>query len=269
MPKRGKVLRDPHVGPGLLMVEGKQYPFLLEGLWRSEVPAKPGLVVNVDFDNQGNLNAITAVPQSQLDREQAELARVGAGSRNRVLESWTSGTGTLTRVAAAGMLVVSWFFLTAVSIHLPFSGKLDFTLWQILGYLNSGNSLQFLELPGNPDSGVFGFLAILVLAGPFLHYFWNDPRAVLGGALPFSFMLFVAYRVGASIHAAFGSQLTGPYESLPTNLRYGILNVLSVGLGTYLSATLAIYFAVLSTRQFMAERRHRKEPLDRPLKVAA
>src|ERR1700745_3736650 len=120
MPKRGKVLRDPYVGPGLLMVEGKQYPFLLEGLWRSEVPAKPGLAVNVDFDNQGNLNAITAVPQSQLDQEQAELAGVGAGSRNRMLESWTLGTGTLIRVAAAGVLVVSWFFLTAVSIHLPF-----------------------------------------------------------------------------------------------------------------------------------------------------
>jgi len=268
MPKRGKVLRDPYVGPGLLMVEGKQYPFSLEGLWRSEVPAKPGLVVNVDFDNQGNLNAITAVPQSQLDQEQAELTGVGAGSRNRMLESWTLGTGTLIQVAAAGVLVASWFFLTAVSIHLPFFGKLDFTLWQILGFLNSGNSLQSLEVPGNPDSGVFGFLGILVLAGPFLQYFWNDPRAVLGGALPLNFMLFVAYRVGASIHAVFGAQLTGPYELLPTNLRYGILNVLSVGLGTYLSATLAIYFAVLSTRQFIAERRHRKEP-NRPLKVAA
>ena len=45
MAKRGKVLRDPHLGPGLLMVEGKQYPFL-EGSWRSDVPAKPGLVVS-------------------------------------------------------------------------------------------------------------------------------------------------------------------------------------------------------------------------------
>lgn len=65
MSKRGRVLRDPHMGPGLLIVEGKQYPFLMEGLWRSEVPAKPGLVVNVDFDAQGNLLGINAVPQSQ------------------------------------------------------------------------------------------------------------------------------------------------------------------------------------------------------------
>ena len=269
MAKRGKVLRDPHAGPGLLMVEGKQYLFLMEGLWRSDVPAKPGLVVNVDFDNHGNLNAITAVPQSQLDQEEDELARVAAEARSRVFGRWVSGTETLTRVGAAGVLVVSWFFLTAVSIHLPFLGKLDFTLWQILGFLNSGNSLQFLEVPGNPDSGVFGFLAILVLVGPFLRYFWNDPRAVLGGALPLSFMLFVAYRVGDSIHAISGAQLTGAYGLLPTNTQHGLLSVLSVGLGTYLSATLAIYFAVLSTKQYTAERRYWKQTLGRPLKVAA
>lgn len=266
MPKRGKVLRDPHVGPGLLMVEGKQYPFLLEGLWRSEVPAKPGLVVNVDFDDQGNLNAITAVPQSQLDQEQAELSR--AGAPNRVLEIWTLRTGTLTRVAAAAVLVVSWFFLTAVSVHLPLLGKLDFTLWQILGYLNSGNSLQFLGVSGNPDSGVFGFVAILVLAGPFLHYFWKDPRAMLCGTLPLSFMVFVAYRMVTRMDIVFATHLTGPNGPLPTDLHYG-LDVISVGLGTYLSTTVAIYFAVLSTRQFMADGRHRRERLGRPLKVAA
>ena len=45
MAKRGKILRDANAGPGLLMVEGQQYPFSLEGVWKSEVPPRPGLPV--------------------------------------------------------------------------------------------------------------------------------------------------------------------------------------------------------------------------------
>ena len=43
MAKRGKVLRDPNAGPGLMIVEGQQHAFFLEGFWQSEVPPKPGL----------------------------------------------------------------------------------------------------------------------------------------------------------------------------------------------------------------------------------
>ena len=39
MSKRGMALRDPYAGPGLLIVEGQQYPFVLEGVWGSEAPA--------------------------------------------------------------------------------------------------------------------------------------------------------------------------------------------------------------------------------------
>src|SRR5438477_327433 len=66
MSKRGKVLRDPHAGPGLLMVEGQQYQFLLEGVWKSDVPPTPGLVVDLEFDSQGKISGITAVPESQI-----------------------------------------------------------------------------------------------------------------------------------------------------------------------------------------------------------
>src|SRR5215475_13134342 len=124
MAKRGKVLRDPHLGPGLLMVEGKQYPFQMEGLWRSEVPAKPGLIVNVDFDAQGNVNGITAVPQSELDQERTELVG-GRSARQKAFESWAHANMLLARLVAIGILVVAWFVLTAVSVHVPFLGKLD------------------------------------------------------------------------------------------------------------------------------------------------
>jgi len=82
MTKRGKVLRDPRTGPGLtgprltlpglLMIEGRQYWFCLEGVWKSEIPPKPGLAVDVKLDHAGRILAITAVSDSQLAEEQAE-----------------------------------------------------------------------------------------------------------------------------------------------------------------------------------------------------
>jgi hypothetical protein len=72
MKKRGKILRDPRTGPGLLMIEGRQYWFCLEGIWKSEVPPEPGLAVDVKLDRAGQILAITAVSDSQLAQEQAE-----------------------------------------------------------------------------------------------------------------------------------------------------------------------------------------------------
>jgi len=40
--KIGKVLRDTSTGPGLLIVEGQQYPFGRICLWKSEVQPKAG-----------------------------------------------------------------------------------------------------------------------------------------------------------------------------------------------------------------------------------
>jgi hypothetical protein len=72
MKKRGKILRDPRTGPGLLMIEGRQYWFCLEGVWKSEVPPKPGLAVDVKFNHAGQILAITAASESQFAKEHAE-----------------------------------------------------------------------------------------------------------------------------------------------------------------------------------------------------
>ena len=91
MAKRGKVLRDPNAGPGLMIVEGQQHPFFLEGFWQSEVPPKPGLAVEVDFDSQGKVSRITVVPEAQLAKEQAEMAPAAAKKRGIALASTMVG----------------------------------------------------------------------------------------------------------------------------------------------------------------------------------
>src|ERR1700758_4023751 len=83
--KRGKVLRDPHCGPGLLIVEGRQYQFCLDGVWKSDVPPKPGLLVDITFNTRGQIQAIRAVTEAQLEQEQALSRETGAKKLRRIL----------------------------------------------------------------------------------------------------------------------------------------------------------------------------------------
>jgi len=54
------------------MIEGRQYWFCLDGVWKSGIPPKPGLAVDVKLDHDGRILAITAVSDSQLVEEQSE-----------------------------------------------------------------------------------------------------------------------------------------------------------------------------------------------------
>ena len=78
MKKRGRIQRDTSVGDGVLAVEGVQYAFKLERMWRSEMPPRIGMLVEVTFDAQGAPESIVAVPDSQIAKEQAEQALASA-----------------------------------------------------------------------------------------------------------------------------------------------------------------------------------------------
>jgi len=71
MRTRGKVLRVPNVAPGLIMIQGRQFKFSGNPVWKSEVEPTPGLVVNVDLDRDLQVVAVTPVPESQVAREPA------------------------------------------------------------------------------------------------------------------------------------------------------------------------------------------------------
>ncbi len=63
MKKRGKIVRDPRTGPGLLMAEGRQYRFGMEDFCHSEVPPAPGVTVQLRLDRAGQILAITAASE--------------------------------------------------------------------------------------------------------------------------------------------------------------------------------------------------------------
>lgn len=269
MAKRGKVLRDPHVGPGLLIVEGRQHSFYLEGVWKSEVPPKPGLVVDVDFDARNQVTGITAVPEAQSAKQQAELSFAAAKTKGAALASTAVAKFGLPQLIAAGLLIFSWSFLTAASVQLPFLGRLEFTFWQVLGYLNSGNLFQSLERHANTSSGSYGLLAWVVVCGPFLHHFWRDKRAALGGLLPLAFMLVIGVLVRSSIQGSFAGPTDGLYGNVQRQAQAEMMQAVSLGGGTFLSMFASFYFAALGLKQFLMTKRSEPERPEQTHKAAA
>jgi len=74
--KRGKILRDTKTGPGLLMLEGQQFPFSVSGVWRSEQPPAPGMSVEVEFGSAGEILAIRPISEIQVAKVDGKASRI-------------------------------------------------------------------------------------------------------------------------------------------------------------------------------------------------
>lgn len=251
MRKRGKILRDTSTGPGLLMAEGQQYSFPLEGVWQSETPPRPGLVVDLDLGEDGIVKAVTAVPESQIAKEQAEQALAAARAKGGALASSAVERFGMPTLIATGLLILGWFFLSTISINAGFLGKMDFTFWRVLSFVNAKNAFEALgTLKDGGSAGFYGFLAVIALAGPLLATFWKDRRAVLGGLFPLLFMMLVALLVRNAIASATAG---APAEAMDV-ARDEIAKQVSVGMGAYVSLLAAIYLAFISVKKFLVAR---------------
>jgi hypothetical protein len=254
MAKRGKVLRDPNSGPGLLIVEGQQYPFALEGVWKSEVAPKPGQVVEVTFDTTtGQIAGITAVPDNVLAKEQADIALQAAKEKGgQILGQIVAKVG-MPNLVAGLVLVAAWFWLNAVVVQVPFAGKIEVTFWQVLGVLNASNIIEVLGSASRSSAGMYGFFALVCLAGPFVQYFWKDKRAALGGLLPLVFMVIVGIMVHNSINNAMGPMPSGGmYADMQREAQDEMSKAISYGMGLYLSVLASLYFAGIGLKNYLA-----------------
>ena len=257
MEKRGRVLRDTGVGPGLLMVEGRQYPFALEGVWKSETAPKSGLVVDVELDSGGQIAGITAVPESRLAKEQAEATMAAAKEKGSALVSGLVTRFGLPTLVAEGLLLVGWFFLAAMSLDNSIVGQMQFTFWQVLAFLNSRNIFETFGGGGTtPAAGAYGLLAIACLAGPFLGYFLKDKRAHLGAALPLAFMIVIAFMARSGLQNASGwsSHTQSDFAEMQQRAQDETMKAISLGLGAYASLLASSCLAGIGARKFLIEK---------------
>lgn len=263
---RGKILRDTSLGPGLIIVEGRQYPFDLEGTWKSDCVPKADMTVEVEFAPDGLVSAIYHVTESQLAKEQArqaaELAKEkGAELVGDMLARF--GAPTLITMAA---LVAGWFFLNTLSVQISSTERIGISFWKILAVVNSpSNLINALGYGQGDGAGMYGFLAIIALVAPLAPYFWKDPRAHLGNLLPLAFMFYVGVTIYWGIHdsarqaqgamSAFGgAQAAEMAAEMAAALTKEALKAFSIGLGAYLSFATSIYLAAKGAIKFLATR---------------
>jgi hypothetical protein len=163
----------------------------------------------------------------------------------------------LPSLAASGVLILGWFVLPMVSIK-AFMGSMSFTFWQILGFLNSSrNGLEGLAqgIQGGGSSGLYGALALVAVAGPFIHHFWKDRRAVLAGLLPLLFMLLVFYMIGHALRSGFDTvESAGAFSGMARRAQEEAMKALSMGSGFYLSLLASLYFGGAAVRKFLVAR---------------
>ncbi len=257
MTKRGKILRDTSVGNGLIVVNGQQYPFMLEGTWRSEVPPVVGMTVDAEINDAGQIVSLLVVQDSQLSKEQAQAALMAAkGKGAEIFSGIVARVGALNLVALL-VLIIGWLFLSAVSIQSP-AGAMSFTFWQLLGFLNAKNALDILMQAGtgSASTGIYGFLAFVCLVGPFVRYFWTDKLAVLGGVLPLLFMLIVGVIAHSSLNSALGMGGAGvdPNDPMVKAMSQQVSQAISIGFGVYLSVLACLYFAAMGVKDFLGSR---------------
>lgn len=252
MTKRGKILKDPNTGPGLLWVDGQQLPFAMGPHWKSPVPATVGMSVEVEFADDGTVAGITQVTDAQIAKERAEVAMNMARERGGAVLSSVVASFGVPLLVSTGLLILSWFFLSAVSVD-ALLGKISFTFWQLLGFINAGNAWDVVMQGGSgPSAGLYGFFCIVALAGPFLRFVWKDRRASLGGLLPLVFMLFVGMMVRISLQNLTGGTPEGPLADVQRQAQAEMMKAISLGFGTYFSILISLYLAAIAVKQFLA-----------------
>ncbi len=254
---RGTVLQDTSRGPGIISVAGTQYPFQLEGMWRSDLPPRAGMTVEVAFSAPGQVAAITVVAESQVAKEQAQVALAAAREKGTAVMGVMVARFGGRELAALGLLAIAWFFLSAGSIDMGL-GTLSFTFWEVLGVINAGALGVLSQISGQGASaGIYGFIAIAALAGPFVHHYWKDRRAHLGALLPLGLMLVVAFKLYSSVRSSMGggNAFEGPgANQIRAEMQAQISDAISIGLGTYLALAVAGYFALAGIRRFLVAR---------------
>lgn len=81
-------MRVPGAGPGLIIIEGQQFRFQLEGLWKSEMSPRPGLEVEVELDSDLQVIGVRPIAGAQ----DASLPEISLGpatpSRGRRVLGW-------------------------------------------------------------------------------------------------------------------------------------------------------------------------------------
>ena len=262
MKKRGRIIRDCNIGPGLIGSEGEQFEFQLEGVWKSESAPVINTVVEFELDETKKVIAVTTVSENQLAKEQADKAlQVAKETGGAALNELISRVGMPVLIATA-VVAISWFFLSALTIEASQYNVVKISFWKLLTVLNLSNEgmLQGLQHGGASDTGMYGFLAFISILGPFVFQFWKNPKAHLCNCLPLLMMLFVLLSfyfgiqdgIKASRQLFAGAEASRMMSGMMNEILKTMMQAIHIGLGMYLSGLASAYLAFIGVKKFLA-----------------
>jgi hypothetical protein len=263
--KRGRILRDTSMGEGLIFVDGQQYPFRLESIWKSEFAPKVNAAIDAEFDDQGRLIAVRAASNQAVAGEQAAQALGAAQDAAKKLAADFQAKGLpvvaeyaqkigYPTLGALTAILVGWFFMPAVSINMGALGKNSVTFYQGLKLLNAQGIEALATLSGGGSAGFYGFLCFLAILAVLLPHVWKDRRAAFGMTAPLALMLLVAVIAYAKISSQMssgqdaigqfgGAQYQEMARQQASQMAAEMRKAISIGFGVYLSLAGALYLA--------------------------
>jgi hypothetical protein len=281
--ERGRVLRDTSMGDGLLSAGGNQYPFRLEGIWKSEHAPRVNMQVEIDFDDSGAIGAVRAAdPMAQAREQAARFAAsaaataktVGAEIRSRggpalaralpIVQRCSAlvGVPTLVSLAALGL---GWFAFAAASIDF-FGQHQSATFYGLMRILNNpDNGMESVANGTSAGAGIYGFVTFLALLAPLVPYIAKKRQLWLACCAPLGWMVLATligwWKVHSSVAEAagaassFGGEDVGDLtRGMARDLIGQIFDAISFGFGLYLAAAAAIYLGFVGVRRFLGTR---------------
>jgi len=257
MTQRGKILRDTSAGDGLLMVNGKQLPFRLEGLWLSPVAPKANMTVEIDLDDSGGIRGITAVDDTQLAKEEAQ--RAVHAMRDKGLQGWAALTARVSKpvLIAVAALLVGWFAFDVVGVQLYANNRLGLTFHQLLGALGGRDVMSALQYSGSGKTGFHSLVLLAAALAPLAPYLLTHRHASWGLMAPLAVMLYVAIRLynGLGQASSQAGDIGGALaKEMASEMLKAAMQAIHLGLGFYLSFIAALYLAGLGAVRLLAAR---------------
>jgi hypothetical protein len=202
---RGTIVKVPDAAPGLVVVNGQQKQFTLDGIWKSPVAPAANMTVDVDLDSAGTLTAMRVVDVQQMAKEQMrQLSGVAQERGKEAAELAKQGMGALAArmgvvaLACAVLVWVVWFFFSVASINAG-GGSVSYSFWNLIGL--DFNNLESLATGGS--HGFFSLLGLIAIAAPFAAPFVRAAWSRYLNAAPLAYIVLGLLIMFGKEHSAF------------------------------------------------------------------
>jgi hypothetical protein len=203
---RGTIIKVPDASPGLLILNGRQMPFTLQGVWKSPQAPAANMTVDVELDSAGAIAAITVVDSKEVAAQKlGELSGMLEVQGNRLLTALGPAAGSLSArmgtvsLCAAVLVWISWFFFRAASVDIG-GGGLSFSFWQLLGI--DFRRPETIAYGGR--HGLFSIVGIAAIAAPFVAPFLRTAWSHYLNAAPVAYFVLAVIAITLHEHHAFG-----------------------------------------------------------------